>query len=41
MINYLAKAHCIKDQEEHHKHKTFQQGYDEFIRKCGFKKFNG
>jgi putative transposase len=29
----------IKNQEEHHKHKTFQQEYDEFIIKYGFKKF--
>jgi REP element-mobilizing transposase RayT len=29
----------IKNQEEHHKHKTFQQEYDEFITKYGFKKF--
>ncbi len=25
----------IKNQEEHHKHKTFQQEYDEFIIKYG------
>ena len=31
----------IKNQEEHHKHKTFQQEYDEFIIKYGFKKFRG
>ena len=31
----------IKNQEEHHKHKTFQQEYDEFIIKYGFKKFPG
>ena len=29
----------IKNQEEHHKHKTFQQEYDEFIIKYGFIKF--
>ena len=29
----------IKNQEEHHKHKTFQQEYDEFIINYGFKKF--
>lgn len=29
----------IKNQEEHHMHKTFQQEYDEFIIKYGFKKF--
>ena len=29
----------IKNQEEHHKHKTFQQEYDEFISKYGFKKY--
>lgn len=27
----------IKRQEEHHQHKTFQQEYDEFIKKYGFK----
>ena len=31
----------IKNQEEHHKQKTFQQEYDEFISKYGFKKFDG
>ena len=31
----------IKNQEEHHKHKTFQQEYDEFIIKYGFKEFSG
>ena len=30
----------IKNQEEHHKHKTFQQEYDELISKFGFKKFS-
>ena len=30
----------IKNQEEHHKHKTFQEEYDEFISKYGFQKFN-
>jgi len=29
----------IKNQEEHHKKKTFQQEYDEFIEKFGFQKF--
>ena len=29
----------IKNQEEHHKKKTFQQEYDEFIEKYGFRKF--
>ena len=29
----------IKNQEEHHKHKTFMEEYDEFIKKFGFKKF--
>ncbi|HCY39796.1 MAG TPA: IS200/IS605 family transposase [Prolixibacteraceae bacterium] len=29
----------IKNQEEHHKHKTFQQEYDEFISKYNFQKF--
>ena len=27
----------IKNQEEHHRNKTFQQEYDEFMRKYGFK----
>ena len=31
----------IKNQEEHHKHKTFQQEYEEFITKYSFKKFSG
>jgi putative transposase len=31
----------IKNQEEHHKQKTFQQEYDEFIIKYGFEKFPG
>ena len=26
----------IKNQEEHHRKKTFQQEYDEFMEKCGF-----
>ena len=30
----------IKNQEEHHAKKTFQEEYDEFILKYGFKKFN-
>jgi len=29
----------IKNQEEHHRNKTFQQEYDEFIIKYGFRKF--
>lgn len=29
----------IKNQEEHHRHKTFHQEYDEFISKYGFEKF--
>ena len=29
----------IKNQEEHHKHKTFQQEYDEFVINYGFRKF--
>lgn len=29
----------IKNQEEHHKHKTFNEEYDEFIIKYGFLKF--
>ncbi len=31
----------IKNQEEHHKKKTFQQEYDTFISKYGFQKFAG
>lgn len=31
----------IKNQEEHHKTKTFQQEYDEFISKYGFEKYPG
>ena len=30
----------IKNQEEHHKQKTFQQEYDDFINKYNFQKFN-
>ena len=30
----------IKNQEEHHKIKTFQQEYDEFILKYGFEQFS-
>lgn len=30
----------IKNQEEHHSKKTFQQEYDEFINKYGFEKFD-
>lgn len=29
----------IKNQEEHHRHKTFADEYDELIEKFGFKKF--
>jgi len=29
----------IRNQEEHHKHKTFQQEYEDFISKYGFEKF--
>ena len=29
----------IKNQEEHHRKKTFQEEYDEFITKYGFQKF--
>ena len=29
----------IKNQEEHHKHETFQEEYDKFIKIYGFKKF--
>lgn len=29
----------IKNQEEHHSKKTFEEEHDEFIRKYGFKKF--
>lgn len=31
----------IRDQETHHKKKTFQQEYDEFIRNYGFDKKKG
>ena len=31
----------IKNQEEHHCKKTFQEEYDEFISKYGFEKFKG
>jgi len=31
----------IKNQEEHHKHKAFQEEYNEFIEKYGFQKFKG
>ncbi len=30
----------IKNQEEHHKHKTFKEEYDEIISKYGFQKYN-
>ena len=29
----------IKNQEEHHRHKTFEEEYEEFIRIYGFQKF--
>lgn len=29
----------IKNQEEHHKEKPFQQEHDQFIEKCGFQNF--
>ena len=36
----LAKVRAyLKNQEEHHKHYTFQQEYDEFISKFGFQKY--
>ncbi|MCC5927767.1 MAG: IS200/IS605 family transposase [Cyclobacteriaceae bacterium] len=31
----------IKNQEEHHTRKTFQEEYDEFMSKYGFEKFKG
>lgn len=31
----------IKNQEEHHNKKTFQEEYEEFITKYGFEKYNG
>jgi len=31
----------IKNQEEHHRKKAFQQEYDDFINKYGFEKFKG
>lgn len=31
----------IKNQEQHHRKKTFQEEYDEFIAKYGFQKFQG
>lgn len=31
----------IKNQEKHHTKKSFQQEYDEFIRKYGFEKYKG
>ena len=37
MINRV--RNYIKDQEEHHSKKTFQEEYDEFIEKYGFQKF--
>jgi len=36
-----AVRNYIKNQENHHKTKTFQQEYDEFIEKYGFEKFKG
>ncbi|HTM64696.1 MAG TPA: transposase [Flavipsychrobacter sp.] len=29
----------IKNQEEHHRKKTFQEEYDEFLKRYGFQKF--
>ena len=37
MLNKMREY--IKNQEEHHSKKTFQQEYDEFIIKYGFQKF--
>ena len=34
-----AVRNYIKNQEQHHQRKTFQDEYDEFISKYGFKKF--
>ena len=31
--------HYIKNQEQHHRKKTFQEEYDEFMRKYNFRKF--
>jgi putative transposase len=31
----------IRNQEDHHKKRTFQEEYDQFIEKYGFKKFKG
>jgi len=31
----------IKNQEEHHRKRTFQQEYDDFVEKYGFEKFKG
>ncbi len=31
----------IKNQEQHHRKKTFQQEYDEFISRYGFERFDG
>ena len=31
----------VKNQEKHHKIKTFEEEYNEFIEKFGFKKFSG
>lgn len=39
MINKVREY--IKNQEEHHTKKTFQQEYDEFISKYGFEKYKG
>ncbi|HEU5148008.1 MAG TPA: IS200/IS605 family transposase [Chryseosolibacter sp.] len=30
----------IRNQEEHHRHKSFQEEFDQFISKCGFQKFS-
>ena len=34
-----AVRNYIRNQEKHHQKVTFQEEYDEFIRKCGFEKF--
>ncbi len=36
-----AVRNYIKNQEDHHKKKLFQDEYDELILKCGFEKFKG
>jgi hypothetical protein len=37
MIRWMFFFH--KDEQLHHKRKTFQQEYDEFFTKCKFQKF--